>query len=82
MAYTTIHESGQDGDKMRVDSWHNGGAYAVHFGENGSPSRTIFVQGDSASELRADVDAMEESDPGRPTREIWLEAVDNQELRD
>lgn len=77
MSFVTIHKSGADADALRVDSWWNGEAYAIHFGENGSPSRTLFLQGDDASAVRQRVEAVEAATPDLDTRLVWLRAVED-----
>lgn len=72
MNTVTIHESGASGDKLRVDSIGNGMAYAVHFGETGAPMRDLFFQGEDATILRADFDALEDAQPDESTRSVWL----------
>ena len=76
MSFVTIHESGRGPNALRVDSWHNGSAYAIHLGGAGSPMRSLFMQGDDAIELRASFDGAEEFWPEKPTREIWLHTVE------
>ena len=71
-----IHSSGAGADKLEVVSYHNGGAYALHFGEGGAPCRTLFFQGDDATELRAGYDAREEAQPDALCRDIWLGLAD------
>ena len=73
MAYVTIHESGSGADKVKVDSYWNGAAYNISFGEAGSPMQNIFFQGEDALELRY---VFEDIDEATPDREAWLEAVD------
>lgn len=74
MSFVTIHETGADA--LRVDSWFNGEAYAIHFGEGGAPSRTLWLQGDGATEIRDHVEALESMNPNMEARKIWLHAID------
>ena len=72
----TIHKSGTGSEKLQIDSFYNGGAYNVSFGEAGSPMRNLFFQGDDALQLRDDFDAMESANVEISAREIWLRAID------
>lgn len=72
----TIHQSGAQAGKFQVVSYGNGTAYAFQFGEAGSPMRTLFLQGDDASQIRAEFDAIEAANPDTLTRDAWLEVLD------
>ncbi len=72
----TIHKSGTGSEKLKVDSFYNGGAYNVSFGEAGSPMRNLFFQGDEATILRDEFDTLEQLNPEISAREIWLRVVD------
>lgn len=72
----TIHESGNGADKFKVISYNNGLAYNFCFGEGGSPSRNIFLQGDDAIQIREQFDVAETLNPDKLTREIWFELLD------
>ena len=72
----TIHESGNLADKLRVVSYGNGTSYAFHFGEAGSPMRTLFFQGDDVLALRAEYDALETNEPETECRDHWLSVLD------
>lgn len=76
MKTVTIHESGNGSDRMRVDSIGNGLDYSVYFGESGSPMLNLYFQGDDASQLRDEFDAMESTNPEMPTRDAWFAALD------
>lgn len=76
MNIVTIHDSGIGGDRLRVDSHGNGLAYAFQFGEAGSPMRTLFFQGDDASQIRDEFDNLESANPEMPTREAWFTLLD------
>jgi hypothetical protein len=76
MAYVTIHDSGTAGDRLQVDSWFNGLAYNFHFGEAGSPMRNVYLQGDDATAIRDEFDAMEGANPEMESRDIWLTLLD------
>ncbi len=73
---TTIHDSGEGRERLRVDSYNNGIAYNVTLGGDGSPLRNVFLQGDDAIEFRADWNALERARPDRQTRNIILSLVD------
>ena len=73
---TTIHESGNLADKLQIVSYGNGTSYAFHFGEAGSPMRTLFFQGDDATALRTQYDALEINDPETECRDHWLSVLD------
>ena len=75
MSFATIHTSGTGSEKLTVDSWHNGLAYNVQFGEAGSTMRNVFIQGEDAETLRGNVDDWEGREPETSCREIWLESV-------
>lgn len=72
----TIHKSGQGADALRVDSLYNGGAYNILFGEAGAPMRNLFFQGDDATQLRDEFDALETAEPETPTRDLWFRVLD------
>lgn len=76
MQIVTIHESGSGADKMRVESWGNGWAYAIHFGEGDGPFRTKWFQDDDAAQLREEVETIETAQPEILTRDAWLLALD------
>lgn len=71
----TIHRSGKGAEALQVVSYHNGGAYAFNFGEHGSPSRTLFFQGDEASVIREEFEAAETAMPCELTRDVWLRVL-------
>lgn len=75
MSFVSIHDSGQGGGRLRVDSYFNGLAYNFSFGEAGSPMRNIYLQGDDAAHIRAEFDAWENREPEKPSRHIWLEIL-------
>jgi len=72
----TIHKSGHGGDALRVDSLYNGGAYNVMFGEAGAPMRNLYFQGDDATQLRDEFDALETAEPETATRDLWFRVLD------
>ena len=72
----TIHQSGQGADKLEVISWWNGGAYAIQFGEAGSPMLTLWFQGDDAIVLRDEYEAREAKRPKVDCRGHWLATLD------
>jgi hypothetical protein len=72
----TIHKSGAGGEKLQVDSFYNGRAYSVSFGEAGSPMRNLFFQGDDATVLRDEFDTLDELNPEILTRDLWLRVLD------
>jgi len=76
MTAIVIHQSGKNADAFRVASYGNGLSYAFNFGENGSPSRDLFIQGDDATALRDAFDAAETRDPEKLTHDIWLDLLD------
>ena len=76
MTRDEIHKSGNGADALQIVSHGNGLAYAVQFGESGAPMRTLFFQGDDASTIRADYDAMESAFPDQPCRDLWLRVID------
>lgn len=71
-----IHDSGQGGERLRVTSYGNGTAYNVEFGEAGAPTRNLYFQGDDATELSNELDALEQLFPETPTRDLWMLALD------
>lgn len=71
-----IHASGYGADRFRVTSYGNGTAYAFHFGEAGSPMRTLFLQGEDATRIREEYDAAETRNPETPCRDHWLAVLD------
>lgn len=76
MKSAVIHSSGTFSEKMEITSYGNGTAYNVAFGESGFPMRNLFFQGDDASQLRDEFDAMENAKPDEDTRDIWLSVLD------
>jgi hypothetical protein len=76
MTFIRIHESGRGCKKITVDSWYNGGAYNVSFGEAGSPMRNIYFQGDDAIAIRDEFDALETAEPETLSRDLWLRVLD------
>lgn len=76
MAFVTIHDSGDGSERIRVDSYFNGGAYNVSFGQAGTPMRNVFLQGDDAAEFRDQFDAWETREPETPSRDIWSALID------
>lgn len=76
MQSVTIHQSGEGADKMQVISYGNGTAYAANFGETGSPMRSIYFQGEDATQIRNEFDALENSEPDTETRDIWMRVLD------
>jgi len=76
MSHITIHDSGEGAERLRVDSYDNGTAYNVSFGEAGSPMRNIYFHGDHATALRETFDAIEAINPDKPTRDVWFDALD------
>ena len=75
--FIPIHTSGHGAAHLRVDSYHNGAAYNVSFGEAGSPMLNVFLQDDDAAQFRADWDAAEADDPERETAEIIRHLLDD-----
>jgi len=67
---TTIHESGQGPDYLRVISYDSGAAYQA------TRVRSVFVQGDDAADLREHFEALEDHDPERPCRDTWMTALE------
>lgn len=76
MNAVTIHESGHGADKLQVISYGNGLAYAFNFGEAGAPMRTVFLQGEDATDMRDEFDAIEAHEPERLSRDIWDSLLD------
>jgi len=76
MQSVTIHDSGKAGDRVRVDSYGNGTAYNISFGEAGAPMRNLFFQGDDATALRDEFDQHENARPSMLTRDVWLAVLD------
>lgn len=77
MGFVTIHRSGTDANFVQVDSYHNGGAYNVSFGEAGTSMRNVFLQGDDALVFREQWDAIEARHPDRLTFEVITEIMDD-----
>lgn len=76
MQVVTIHESGSGADRLQVVSYGNGLAYAVNFGAAGFPMSNLYFQGDDATEIRNEVENMENANPERLIREIWIAAIE------
>lgn len=76
MKSVVIHTSGRGGDKLEITSYGNGAAYNVAFGEAGSPMRNLFFQGDDATQLRDEFDAMENKFPRMSSRKVWFKVLD------
>lgn len=78
MRQTQIHDSldASGTNRLTVTSHGNGVAYAVQMGSTGEPMRTLFLQGDDATTLRDEFDAMEQARPYLATRDIWLLVLD------
>lgn len=76
MSTVTIHDSGKGGERVRVESIGNGLAYAAYFGEAGSPVCNLYFQGEDASQIRDEIEALEHANPERLTRDIWLSVLD------
>lgn len=77
MSFVTIHKSGAGAEALCVDSWYNGAAYAIHFGDTTArPFRSIFFQGGAATQLREDFDTLETMEPETDTRDIWFRVLD------
>ena len=76
MKTITIHDSGEAGDRLRVDSIGGGIAYAVYFGEEGSPMRAVYFQGEDADRLEAELDELETARPDDDYHDLWLAVLD------
>ena len=76
MQTITIHDSGNGGDRIKIDSIGNGLNYAVCFGEAGSPMHNLYFQGEDAIAIRNEFDAMESANPEMATRDIWFTVLD------
>lgn len=67
---TKIHDSGKGAERIRVDSYHNGLAYNIFFGEFRSPMRNVFLQGDDAAAFRDQWGEVSAGQPGRDDHDI------------
>ena len=77
MTRVEIHRSGAGADCLAIESHGNGLAYSVQFGESGHPMRTLYFQGDDATELRAQYDRAETLEPENYCRKLWLSILEN-----
>jgi len=76
MKQIDIHDSGQGAERLRVTSFGNGAAYAFNFGDLNSPMRTLWMDGNDASDIREEFDTAETLHPEKLTREVWLSVLD------
>jgi len=65
-----------ENDGFTVDSYSNGTAYNVCFGEAGTPMRNVFVQGGDAVELSDRIEAMECVAPTMAYVDMYAEALE------
>ena len=67
----------ESGNGYRVTSWHNGLAYEI---EQEASGKTVFLQGDEASDWRAEYDDLQ-TDAGLPntraSRFTWRQLLDD-----